>query len=50
MNLDIKIKDGKFQFGLFDKRGSFPFSIFGMPDMSINVPSTIVYSAIVSER
>ena len=49
INLDIKIKDGKFQFGLFDKRGSFPFSIVRMPDMSINVPSSIVYSVIVAE-
>ena len=25
LDLDIKIKDGKFHFGLFDKRDSFPF-------------------------
>ena len=49
INLDIKIKDGKFQFGFFDKRGSFPFSIVRMPDMTINVPSSIVYSVIVAE-
>ena len=30
--LDIKIKDGKFQFCLFDKRDLFPFSIVRMPD------------------
>ena len=26
-DLDIKIKDGKFHFGLFDKRDLFPFSL-----------------------
>ena len=49
LNLNIKIKDGKFHFGLFDKRGSFPFSIIRMPDKSSNVPSSIVYSAIGAE-
>ena len=38
-----------FIFGLFDKRDSFPFSIVRMPDKSSNVPSSIVYSAIVPE-
>ena len=46
MDLNIKIKDGKFYFGLFDKRDSFPFSILRMPGKSSNVPSGIVYSAI----
>ena len=45
LDLNIKIKDGKFHFGLFDKRDSFPFSIVRMPDKSSNVPSSIVYSA-----
>ena len=49
LDLDIKIKDGKFHFGLFDKRDSFPFSIVRMPDKSSNVPSSIVYSAIGAE-
>ena len=49
MDLNIKIKDGKFQFGLLDKRDSFPFSIVRMPDKSSNVPSSIVYSAIGAE-
>ena len=44
-----QIKDGKFHFGLFDKRDSFPFSIVRMPDKSSNVPSSIVYSAIDAE-
>ena len=43
------MKDGKFHFGLFDKRDSFPFSIARMPDKSSNVPSVIVYSAIGAE-
>ena len=49
LDLNIKIKDGKFHFGLFDKRDSFLFSIVRMPDMSTNVPSSIVYSAIGAE-
>ena len=49
MDLSIKIKDGKFHFGLFDKRDSFPFSIVKMLDKSSNVPSSIVYSAIGAE-
>ena len=32
LDLDIKKKNGKFNFGLFDKRDSFPFSIVRMPD------------------
>ena len=49
MDLNIKIKDGNFHLGLFDKRDSFPFSIFRMPDKSSNIPSSIVYSAIGAE-
>ena len=49
LDLNIKIKDGKFHFGLFDKRDSFPFSIVRMPDMSSNVPPSIVYSTICAE-
>ena len=49
MNLNIKINDGKFHCGLFDKRDSFPFSMVRMPDKSSNVPFSIVYSAIGAE-
>ena len=49
LDLDIKIKDRKFHFGLFDKRDAFPFSIVRMPDKSSNIPSSIVYSAIGAE-
>ena len=49
MDLDIKIKDEKFHFGIFDKRDSFPFSIIRMPDKSSNVPYSIFYSAIGPE-
>ena len=38
-----------FEFGFFDKRDSFPFSIVRMPDKSSNVPSSTIYSAIGSE-
>ena len=49
LDLDIKIKDGKFHFGFFDKRDSFPFSIVRLPDKSSNIPSSVVYSAIGAE-
>ena len=46
LDLDIKIKDGRFH---FDKRNSFPFPIVRMPEKTSNVPSSIVYSAIGAE-
>ena len=46
MGLNIRIKDEKFNFGLFDKRDSFLFSIVRMPDKSSNVPCSIIYSAV----
>ena len=49
LDLNIKIKDGRFNFGLFDKRDSFPFSIVGMPDKSSNAPSSIDFSVIAAE-
>ena len=49
LDLYIKIKDGKFHFGLLDKIDSFPFSIVRMSDKSSNVPSSIVCSAIGAE-
>ena len=49
MDLVIKIKDRKFQFGHFDKRESFPFCIVRIPEKSSNVPSSIVYSATGAE-
>ena len=45
----IKMRYGKVQISLFDKRDSYPFSIFIMLDKSSNVPSSIVYSAIGPE-
>ena len=42
LDLNTKVKDAKFHFGLFDKRDSFPFSIVRMPEKSRNVPSSIV--------
>ena len=45
----MDLKDGKFDFGLFDKRDSFPLSIVRMSGKSSNVPSSIVYSAIGAE-
>ena len=45
----MKIKDGKFHFGLFDKKDSFPFSIVRMPHKSSNIPSSMVYSVIGAE-
>ena len=49
LDFNIKIKDGKFHFGLFDKRGYFPFSIVRIPGKSSNIPYSIVYYAIGSE-
>ena len=49
LDLNIKIRDAKFQVALFDKRDSVPFSIFRMPENSCNAPSTIIHSAIGSE-
>ena len=49
LDLNIKIKDKKLHFGLFDKRDSFPFSIVRIPVMSSNVLFNIVYSAIGAE-
>ena len=49
LDLNIKIKDEKFHFGLFDKRDSFPFSVVRMPDRSGNIPSGIVYSAVTAK-
>ena len=43
------MNDGKFHFGLFDKRDSFLFSIARMPEKSSNAPSSIVYSAVGTE-
>ena len=49
LDLNIKIKDGKFHFGLFDKRDSFPFPIIRIPDKSSNVPSSLVDFTIAIE-
>ena len=49
LDLNIKMKDGKFHFGFFDKKESLPFSVVRMPDKSSIVPSSIVYSAIRRE-
>ena len=43
------MNDGKFHFGLFDKRDSFLFSIVRMPEKSSNAPSSIAYSAVGTE-
>ena len=50
LDLDIKVKDGQFQVGLFDKRDAFPFTIVRMPYKSSNIPSSnIFYSSICAE-
>ena len=49
LDLGIKIRDGKLQVDLFDKRDSFSFSIVRMLDKSSNAPSSIVYFAIDTE-
>ena len=49
LDLDLKIKDGRFQVGLLDKRDSFPFTIVRMPYRSSNIPSNMFYSSIGAE-
>ena len=49
LDLDLKIKDGRFQVGLFDKRDGFPFTIVRMPYRSSNIPSNMFYSSIGAE-
>ena len=49
LDLDIRIRQGKFSTSLFDKTDSFPFSIVRMPYASSNMPSTIFYSTISAE-
>ena len=49
LDLDMKMKDGNFHFGLFDKRDSFSFSIVRMLDRTSNVSFNIVYSIVVAE-
>ena len=49
LDLDIKVSDGKFRVGLFNKRDSFPFSIVTVLNKSSNVTMNIVYSAIGAE-
>ena len=49
LDLDLKIKDGRFQVGLFDKRDGFPFAIVRMPYRSSNIPSNMFYSSIGAE-
>ena len=49
LDLQIKVLNGKFFVGLFDKRDSFPFHIVRMPYKSSNLPSNIFYSSIGAE-
>ena len=49
LNLHIRIQDGVFVYGLYDKRDDFPFFIVRMPHRDSNIPQTIFYSALVGE-
>ena len=49
MNLDITIKEGTFEYELFDKRDSFPFSTVRIPHIESNIPQNIFYSAVKGE-
>lgn len=49
LDLEIKIENGKFLVGLFDKRDNFNFNIVRMPFKCSNLPSNIFYSAIGAE-
>ena len=41
LDLDIKMKDEKFQVGLFDEKDSLPFSVVRLPDTSRTYPLTL---------
>ena len=45
----MKIENGKFMLGLFDKRDNFPFSIVGMAYKATNLPSNMFYTAIAAK-
>jgi len=49
LDLDITIKDGTFEYKLYDKRDNYPFHIVRMPDFSANIPSYVFYGSIMSE-
>ena len=43
------VKDGVFNYKLFDKRDDFPFFIVRTPYIDSNIPKRIFYSALVGE-
>ena len=49
LDLQIKIENGKFNFGIFGKRDNFLFTITRMPYKYSNLPSNMFYSAIGAE-
>ena len=49
LNLDFKNKYSIFVYKLFDKSIKFPFFLVCMPHFESNIPSTILYSSIISE-
>ena len=49
LDLDINIKDRKFETEIYDKREAFLFSVVRMPYWDSNMPSRIFYEAGGSE-
>ena len=49
LEIDISVKDGIFEYKLYDKRDGFPFHIVRMPDLSGNIPKHVFYGSISSE-
>ena len=49
LDLDISIAGNRFIYKLYDKRDSFNFFIVRMPQMTSNIPSTILYGSVMSE-
>jgi hypothetical protein len=49
LDIDINIKNKKFETKLFDKRENFPFSIVRFPHKLSNMPSKMFYSTIGAE-
>ena len=49
LDLQITIKNNKFEYCLFDKRDAFPFSVVRMPDRRSNIPKSIFYGSFSAE-
>ena len=49
LDLYITVVDGIYEYNLRDKRDSYPFFIFPVPDLSYNIPPYVFHDSILSE-